>query len=74
MDFISLTTEALRILSKLTGSYGLGIILLTIIVRIAMWPLGVSQQRSMKQMQTTSVKSQEVRLRIGSLKTQLIIV
>lgn len=63
MDFISLTTEALRILSKLTGSYGLGIILLTIIVRIAMWPLGVSQQRSMKQMQTLQPRMKAIQER-----------
>ena len=63
MDFISLTIEALRVLSKLTGSYGLGIILLTIIVRLAMWPLGVSQQRSMKQMQTLQPRMKAIQER-----------
>lgn len=63
MDFISLTIEALRVLSKLTGSYGLGIILLTIIVRVAMWPLGVSQQRSMKQMQTLQPRMKAIQER-----------
>lgn len=63
MDFISITIEALRILSKLAGSYGLGIILLTIIVRVAMWPLGVSQQRSMKQMQTLQPRMKAIQER-----------
>ena len=43
-------------LSKFVGSYGVGIILLTVIIRLAMWPLGVSQQRSMKMMQTLQPK------------------
>lgn len=51
MDFITLTIDALNGLSKFVGSYGVGIILLTLIIRAAMWPLGVSQQRSMKMMQ-----------------------
>lgn len=63
MDFISITIEALRVLSKLTGSYGLGIILLTVIVRLAMWPLGVSQQRSMKQMQTLQPRMKAIQER-----------
>lgn len=51
MDFITLTIDFLNALSKYAGSYGIGIILLTLIIRAAMWPLGVSQQRSMKMMQ-----------------------
>ena len=42
MDFIGLTIKILKILSEIAGSYGLGIILLTVIVRMAMWPLCVS--------------------------------
>lgn len=56
MDFTTLTIEALKTLSNLVGSYGLGIIALTVIIRLAMWPLGVSQQRSMKMMQTLQPK------------------
>lgn len=56
MDFTTLTIEALKALSNIVGSYGLGIILLTIVIRLAMWPLGVSQQRSMKMMQTLQPK------------------
>ena len=45
MDFTTLTIKVLKMLS-VAGSYGIGIILLTIIVRALMWPLGLSQQRS----------------------------
>ena len=47
MDFTTLTIKVLKMLS-VAGSYGIGIILLTIIVRALMWPLGLSQQRSMR--------------------------
>ena len=50
MDFTTLTIKVLKSLS-IFGGYGIGIILLTLIVRAAMWPLGVSQQRSMRTMQ-----------------------
>jgi YidC/Oxa1 family membrane protein insertase len=56
MDFTTLTITALKALSQIVGSYGLGIILLTVVIRLAMWPLGVSQQRSMKMMQTLQPK------------------
>lgn len=56
MDFTTLTIDALRALSNIVGNYGLGIIALTVIIRLAMWPLGVSQQRSMKTMQTLQPK------------------
>ena len=54
--FTNATVELLRTLSSLFGSYGLGIIVLTIIVRMLMWPLSVSQQRSMKVMQKIQPK------------------
>lgn len=56
MDFTTLTIEALKALSHIVGNYGLGIILLTVVIRLAMWPLGVSQQRSMKMMQVLQPK------------------
>lgn len=56
MDFTALTVELLKGLNNITGSYGLAIIALTIIVRAALWPLGVSQQRSMKAMQVLQPK------------------
>jgi len=63
MDFIGLTIKVLKILSEIAGSYGLGIILLTVIVRMAMWPLSVSQQRSMKQMQSLQPRMKAIQER-----------
>lgn len=52
MDFITLTIKALKILSDLVGgNFGLGIVILTIIVRCLMWSLSFSQQKSMRKMQ-----------------------
>ncbi len=56
MDFTTLTVELLKGLNNITGSYGLAIIALTIIVRGCLWPLGVSQQRSMRAMQILQPK------------------
>ena len=66
MDFTSITIEILKVLSHIAGSYGLGIILLTIIVRLAMWPLSVSQQKSMKKMQELQPKIKEIQNRYKS--------
>lgn len=66
MDFTTLTIEALKTLSQLVGSYGLGIILLTIVIRLAMWPLGVSQQRSMRTMQMLQPKLKAIQERYKS--------
>lgn len=63
MDFVTLTIKILKILSTIAGSYGLGIILLTVIVRMAMWPLSVSQQRSMKKMQTLQPRMKAIQER-----------
>lgn len=60
MDFTTLTIDALKALSNIVGNYGLGIILLTVVIRIAMWPLGVSQQRSMKVMQNLQPKMKAI--------------
>ncbi|MCD7780200.1 MAG: YidC/Oxa1 family membrane protein insertase [Candidatus Gastranaerophilales bacterium] len=56
MDFTALTVELLKGLNNITGSYGLAIIALTIIIRGCLWPLGVSQQRSMRAMQILQPK------------------
>ena len=66
MDFTTLTIELLKSLSNIVGNYGLGIILLTVIIRLAMWPLGVSQQRSMKTMQTLQPKLKAIQERYKS--------
>lgn len=56
MDFTTLTIELLKALAHIVGNYGFAIILLTVIIRLAMWPLNVSQQRSMKMMQNLQPK------------------
>lgn len=66
MDFISLTIKFLSLLASFVGSYGLAIILLTIIVRGAMWHLNVQQQRSMKMMQTLQPKLKAIQDRYQS--------
>lgn len=60
MDFVTLTIDFLKMLSNIFGNYGLGIIALTIIIRLAMWPLNVSQQRSMKTMQMLQPKMKAI--------------
>lgn len=63
MDFTALTVEFLKILNNITGSYGLAIIALTIIIRLCLWPLGVSQQRSMRAMQILQPKMKMIQER-----------
>ena len=65
MDFTALTIKVLQLLSVF-GGYGIGIILLTIIIRAAMWPLGVSQQRSMRTMQLLQPKMKAIQERYKS--------
>ncbi len=65
MDFTTLTIDVLKMLS-FAGSYGIGIILLTIIIRLAMWPLGLSQQRSMRTMQMLQPKMKAIQDRYKS--------
>lgn len=66
MDFTTLTIDFLKQLSNIFGSYGLGIIALTVIIRLAMWPLNVSQQRSMKTMQMLQPKMKAIQDRYKS--------
>ncbi len=66
MDFTTLTIEALKALASVVGNYGVAIILLTVVVRLAMWPLNVSQQRSMKMMQTLQPKIKAIQDRYKS--------
>ena len=56
MDFVSLTIEILGKLADFAGSYGMAIIIFTIIMRFCLWPVNVSQQRSMKNMQNLAPK------------------
>ena len=66
MDFTSLTVQILKSLADIAGSWGFAIILLTVIIRVAMWPLGVSQQRSMRKMQQLSPKMKDIQNRYKS--------
>ena len=66
MDFTTLTIDILKTLS-IFGGYGIGIILLTIIIRLAMWPLGVSQQRSMRTMQLLQPRMKAIQERYKSM-------
>lgn len=59
MDFVTLMINILKSLS-VYGGFGVGVILLTILIRFAMWPLGVSQQRSMRTMQTLQPKMKAI--------------
>ena len=72
MDFTTLTIDVLKALS-VVGGYGIGIILLTIIVRAAMWPLGVSQQRSMRTMQLLQPKMKAIQERYKSDPQKIIL-
>ena len=63
MDFTTLTVELLKVLNNITGSYGLAIIALTIMVRAVLWPLGISQQRSMRAMQILQPKMKQIQER-----------
>ena len=56
MDFTTLTIKFLELLAHIVGNYGFAIIVLTVIIRLAMWPLNVSQQRSMRMMQNLQPK------------------
>lgn len=60
MDWTLLTIQVLEALKNIGGSWGMAIILLTIVVRLALIPLSVSQQRSMKKMQELSPKLKQL--------------
>jgi len=66
VDFITWTIWFLSKLAHLVGGYGIAIIVLTIIVRLAMWNLNVEQQRSMKMMQTLQPKLKAIQDRYQS--------
>lgn len=66
MDFTTLTIKFLQVLAHFVGNYGFAIIVLTIIVRVAMWPLNVSQQKSMRMMQSLQPKIKAIQDRYKS--------
>lgn len=72
MDFlVSMTIEALKFLANFVGNWGIAIIILTIIIRGLMWPSSVSQQRSMRTMQTLQPKMKEIQERYKSNPEQM---
>ena len=64
--FVIWTIKVLKILAMICGSYGVAIILLTLIMRAAMWPLNVSQQRNMRTMQALQPKLKAIQDRYKS--------
>ena len=48
LEGVFLTT--LKKLSEFTGNYGIGIILLTVLIRVIILPLTIKQEKSMKKM------------------------
>lgn len=66
MDFVGLTIFILQFLKNVVGNWGLAIIALTIIVRLAMWHSSVSQQRSMRVMQALQPKMKMIQDRYKS--------
>jgi YidC/Oxa1 family membrane protein insertase len=63
--FVGLLETALIWLSTITGSLGLGIILFTILTRIALLPLTIKQLQSSKKMQELQPLIQELRRKHG---------
>ena len=51
MGLVNSLAQVLLFLKSITGSYGLAIILLTIMIRLALLPLTIKQTKSMKEMQ-----------------------
>lgn len=64
-SFVGLLETILVWLSTLTGSLGLGIILFTILTRIALLPLTIKQLQSSKKMQELQPLIQELRRKYG---------
>ena len=66
MDFSAITVQILKALADVAGSYGMAIVLLTVIIRLVMWPLSRSQQRSMVKTQQLAPKLKELQERYKS--------
>ena len=60
MDFTQLTIDALTYIAKIVGSYGWAIIVVTLIVRGALWGVNVQQQKSMRMMQNLQPKMKAI--------------
>ena len=66
MDFSVLTIQFLKMIADIVGNWGVAIIILTLIIRVALWPANVSQQKSMKTMQTIQPKIKIIQERYKS--------
>ena len=66
MDFTVLTIQFLKVIADIVGNWGIAIIVLTLIIRFALWPANVSQQKSMKAMQTIQPKMKMIQERYKS--------
>lgn len=66
MDFNTLTIDILKVIADFAGNWGIAIIILTLIIRAILWPFNVSQQRSMKTMQTIQPKIKMIQERYKS--------
>jgi len=72
VDFSALTVQILKALADVAGSYGMAIVLLTVLIRVVMWPLSVSQQRSMVKTQQLAPKLKELQELNSTKNTALI--
>ncbi len=61
----------LNLLHDIVGSYGLAIVLLTVVIRLALWPLNSAQTRSMRRMQEMQPKMKAIQERYKSEPQQL---
>ena len=66
MDFITLTIKVLKLLASFCGSYGLAIVVLSLIMSSILWPFNVSQQKNMRTMQTLQPKLKAIQERYKS--------
>lgn len=60
VDFLSVLRGAFDIFTQWTGNYVFGIVLLTLLVRIVLLPLGIMQARSMQKMAKVSPRQKEL--------------
>ncbi len=56
MDITTQTLNFLSFLANIAGGYGIAIIIITVVIRLALWGQGEKQQRSMRKMQELSPK------------------
>lgn len=70
-DLVSVMRTVMLFLSHLTGSYGVGIILLTVIIRLILFPLYKTQLDSFKRMQTMQPELKRIQERYKDDKQRL---